>query len=177
MKLKRKFTDNELKAILAYLNSSFVRFYVELVGRASGGVTISLEVDQAEQIPVPDIRKIDHNNIDKLATLFDALEAKTRELGGADKLDLLEGLRDIIVKIDEEIVKALKIEASLAKTAARSASILMERRLSKMTEAEPEVLKGEEKMIRIIAPLRKTRRADAKANAARLDLWTEPGSS
>jgi type I restriction-modification system DNA methylase subunit len=172
-----KFTDKELKAILAYLNSSFVRFYVELVGRASGGVTISLEVDQARQIPVPDIRKMDRDSVDKLAALFDALEAKTRELGGADKLELLEGLHDLIVKIDEKIAQALKIDPSVANMAAQSASILMERRLSKMTEAEPDVLKGEEKMVRITAPSRKMRRADANANVARLDKWTERSSS
>jgi type I restriction-modification system DNA methylase subunit len=175
LKPKQKFTDKQLKAILAYLNSSFVRFYVELVGRASGGVTISLEVNQAEQIPVPDVQKLDHDSVDRLATLFDALEEKTRELGGADKLELLEGLHGVIVKIDEQLIKALKIDSSLAKMAARSASILMERRLSKMTEAEPEVLKGEEKMIRISAPSRKARRSDPNTNVASLDKWA--GSS
>ena len=172
-----KSKDKELKAILAYLNSSFVRFYIELVGRASGGVTISLEVDQAKQIPVPDIRKMNDDGIDRLAILFDALEARAREQGGADKLELLDGLRDLVVKIDEEIVEILGIDPSLAKMAARSASILMERRLSKMGEAEPEVLKGEERTIRITAPPKRRRRTDANANVARLDEWTKTMSS
>ncbi|MCS7384835.1 MAG: N-6 DNA methylase, partial [archaeon GB-1867-097] len=80
---KVELTKDQLKALLAYLNSSFAQFYVETEGRKSGGGIIALEISQAERMSVLDPRKLSEEEIKGLADLFDKLEVKAREIGGA----------------------------------------------------------------------------------------------
>ncbi|MEM4431106.1 MAG: N-6 DNA methylase, partial [Thermofilaceae archaeon] len=143
---KEEMPEDMLKALLAYLNSSFVKLYIESVGRPPGGVgPIALEVSHAEEIPVLDVRRLDESNLKLLASLFDELEAEARRLGGADKRENIEKLWDTVIKrIDEEIARILGLPREMADAAKALSKTMMERRLARAEEAKPEAIKGEE---------------------------------
>jgi hypothetical protein len=72
---KVEIDEHQIKALLAYLNSSFTQLYIESVGRTTGAVgPIGLEVKYAEEIPILDVRKLGEKD-DVLASPFDELEA------------------------------------------------------------------------------------------------------
>ncbi|MEM1606366.1 MAG: N-6 DNA methylase [Fervidicoccaceae archaeon] len=136
----------QLKALLAYLNSSFTQLYIESVGRTTGAVgPIALEVRHAEDMPVLDVRRLSENDLKLLASLFDELEAEARRLGGADKRENIEKLWDTVIKrIDEEVARILGLPREMADAAKALSKTMMERRLARAEEAKPEVIKGEE---------------------------------
>jgi len=136
----------QLKALLAYLNSSFTQLYIESVGRTTGAVgPIALEVRHAEDMPVLDVRRLSENDLKLLASLFDDLEAEARRLGGADKRENIEKLWDTVIKrIDEEIARILGLPREMADAAKALSKIMMERRLARAEEAKPEAIKGDE---------------------------------
>ena len=143
---KIKITDSQLKAILAYLNSSFIRLFTEAYGRTAGGVgVLALEVRHAQDLPVLDVRFLNQKDVESLAFLFDELELEARRLGGADTRENSEKLWDTIIpKIDEEICRILGLPKSLAVQAKQIAKQMMYRRLSRAEEAKPETIRGEE---------------------------------
>jgi type I restriction-modification system DNA methylase subunit len=143
---KNELNELQLKALLAYLNSSFPQLYIESVGRTTGAVgPIGLEVKHAEEMPILDVRKLNKENLELLASLFDELEAEARRLGGADTAENIEKLWDTVIeKIDMEITRILKLPKELAKTAKIMAKTMMKRRLQRAEEATPEAIKGEE---------------------------------
>ena len=94
---------NDLLAILAYLNSSYAQLYIELKGRKTGGGAICLEVNIANEMPVPDIRKLNESTKEKLALLFLELDNKAREIKGAISNLQLNQLADVIDNIDSVI--------------------------------------------------------------------------
>ena len=142
---KVKLTKSQLKALLAYLNSSFTQLYIESRARITGMGVAALEVKHAEEIPVLDVRKLNEKDVDVLASLFDELEAEARRLGGADTAKNIEKLWDTVIdKIDVEITRILELPRELAKTAKIMAKAMMKRRLQRAEEAVPEAIKGEE---------------------------------
>ncbi|MEM1606217.1 MAG: hypothetical protein QXW41_08250, partial [Fervidicoccaceae archaeon] len=143
---KIELSDLQLKALLAYLNSSFTQLYIESVGRTTGAVgPIALEVRHAEDMPVPDVRRLSENDLKLLASLFDDLEAEARKLGGADKRENIEKLWDTVIKrIDEEVARILGLPREIADAAKALSKTMMERRLARAEEAKPEAIKGEE---------------------------------
>ncbi|MEM2169907.1 MAG: N-6 DNA methylase [Candidatus Bathyarchaeia archaeon] len=142
---KEKMAVDELKALLAFLNSSFVKLYIESHGRITGMGAIALEVKHSEEIPILDIKTLKQKDVELLASLFDELEAEARKLGGADTAENIEKLWDTVIeKIDMEIMRILKLPKELAKTAKIMAKTMMKRRLQRAEEAAPEAIKGEE---------------------------------
>jgi len=79
---KKRFTEKQIKALLAYLNSSFGQFQVERKGRATGGGMLSLEVDYATDIAVPNVMNMRDGHIQILANAFEGLESEARKLVG-----------------------------------------------------------------------------------------------
>ncbi|MEM4428446.1 MAG: hypothetical protein QXJ33_01185, partial [Acidilobaceae archaeon] len=136
---------DKLKALLAYLNSSFVKLYIESHGRSTGGGAVALEVNHAEDIPIIDVRRLSEDDLKLLASLFDKLEAEARRLGGADKRENVEKLWDTVIKeIDEVVVRILELPQGIAEAAKTLSKTMMERRLRRAEEARSEAIRGEE---------------------------------
>ncbi|MEM2819190.1 MAG: Eco57I restriction-modification methylase domain-containing protein, partial [Nitrososphaerota archaeon] len=143
---KSELNELQLKALLAYLNSSFTQLYIESVGRTTGAVgPIGLEVKHAEEMPILDVRRLDQKDLELLASLFDELEAESRRLGGADKRENMMRLWDTIIsEIDYKVAQVLGLPKELADGARALAKLMMERRLQRAQEARPQAIRGEE---------------------------------
>ena len=159
---KVELSELQLKALLAYLNSSFVQLYIESTGGTPGAVgPIGLDVKDAQEIPIVDVSSLNQRDLENLANLFEKLENEARKLGGADKKENVENLWDsIITEIDEEVAKILGLSKKLANEAKILAKAMMERRLSRTEEVAPETIGGEEVV-----------RASKKSTASSLKKW------
>jgi hypothetical protein len=159
---KTQLDEDKIKALLAYLNSSFVQLQAELIGRSTGGGMIELDVKPLSDLLVIDVRSLPQEDIRKLATLFDELEQHARRLGGADEAENVLGsdlvrrmlnqqpkaenpglFNTAIRRIDEEVGKILGLSESV-EPLRNTVLSLMERRLARASEAKPESIKGKE---------------------------------
>jgi len=148
-KPKVKLSESQLKAFLAYLNSSFTQYYIELNGRRSGGGIIGLEVDIAREMPVLDVMKLNHQQITRLSELFDKLENASRLFGGAVKKEQVDRIRPVIMEIDSVVGDLLGLSEGEVKQVQETVTMLVKRRLAGVKEARPETVKGEEKVKRL----------------------------
>ena len=79
------------------------------------------------------------------ANLFDKLDSEARRLGGASKRENVMKLWDTaITEIDCKVADILGLSRELADGARALAKIMMERRLQRVREARPQVIRGEE---------------------------------
>ncbi|MEM2233162.1 MAG: N-6 DNA methylase [Nitrososphaerota archaeon] len=143
---KGRLDKHRLKALLAYLNSSFSQLYIESKGRTTGAVgPIAIEVRQAKEMPIIDVNTLGEPEIERLAELFDKLDSEARALGGADNEENIKKLWDsVIAEIDREVARILGLPEVIADAARALAKIMMERRLKRTQEARPEAIRGEE---------------------------------
>jgi adenine-specific DNA-methyltransferase len=72
------FDEKRIKALLAYLNSNIAFELLKRIGRSYGGDTLKLEPRDLDELPVLDIRRLDEDEINQLAELFDELKYLTR---------------------------------------------------------------------------------------------------
>lgn len=160
LKPKANLSILELKALLAYLNSTFTYLFIDAKGRTTAGGMIALE-GKAFNIPIINIKTLEESTIRELANLFDKLEKEARKLGGADKVENLLGSRlakelmgrevrgevrglwnTIIKEIDYKIASILGLENIIE--AMRTILLeLIKRRLARTKEAKPTAVKGE----------------------------------
>jgi len=168
---KSKTETLELKALLAYLNSNFNRFYIETHGRATGGGMLSIEVNQASKMPIINIKRLKKRQLKRLASLFDKLEEETRRIEGADSIDHLEKLQSIFDEIDIAISEFLGIKKELVKRIQNVVKILSERRISRTHKARPGTVKGEEEP-KIRPPKKRGRRRKEEFHRP-LTRWME----
>lgn len=166
---KVKLNDLELKALLAYLNSSFTQQYVETNGRRSGGGIIGLEVNVAQDMPVLDTRKLSEEQIQSLAKNFDELEAETRKIGGATEKEQIHRLNPIIDKIDQTISELLGLTQKQTEEVQKNVKRLVERRVSSAGEAKPDSVKGNYQP-RIKMPTKRKKQKD-RHHSEPLDLY------
>ncbi len=154
----------ELKALLAYLNSSFTQLQAEVRGRSTGGGMLELDVKPLSEFLILDVKKLPREVIEKIAQLFDKLESEARRLGGANivenvfgselakeltsKSDVKQGViglfNTVIKEIDYEVARILGLE-HFVETIRALALDLVRRRLSRASEAKREAIKGTEK--------------------------------
>jgi type I restriction-modification system DNA methylase subunit len=144
--IKVKLSEKQLKALLAYLNSSFTQYYIELNGRRSGGGVIGLEVGIAREMPVLDVRKLTDEQVVHLAGLFDNLEGMTRCIGGAVKKEYVEKLLPVIKEIDNFVGNLLGLSQDIIRSVQETVVELIERRQAGTKEPKPETVKGSEKV-------------------------------
>jgi len=172
---RENLTEVELKATLAFLNSSFCHLYVEAEGRATALGLIALEITQAERMPMIDLKKLSETQLRKLANSFDLLEAETRKIGGAHRQEGLQKLEKEFQRIDIIVAEILNLPTDLGERARKMASQLMDRRLTRTEQALPEMLRGEEETLEMRPPSRKTRvsKKDIDTPTAILDQWTK----
>jgi type I restriction-modification system DNA methylase subunit len=178
-----QFDEIELKALLAYLNSSFTQLQAEVMGRSTGGGMIELDVRPLSALLILDVKQLSRNEVERLAQLFDRLESEARRLGGADEVENvfgselateLTGRNDIkknvnglfntvIKEIDYEIARILGLE-NLVENIRTLVLDMTKRRLSRAKEAKREAIKGSEELIKIEKPKTKRSRDDEGAN-------------
>jgi len=158
-----QFDEVELKALLAYLNSSFTQLQAEVIGRSTGGGMIELDVRPLSTFLVLNVKALPREDVAKLAQLFDKLESEARRLGGADEAENvfgselareftgradvkagIQGLFNTVIKeIDYEVAKILGLE-HLVETIRTLVLELVRRRLSRAREAKREAVRGSE---------------------------------
>lgn len=143
-KPKIKISDDGVKALLAYLNSSFSRFFIETYGRPTGGGVIELDVNSTAKLPILNVNKLEDEKQKKLSELFEKLETETRKIGGADTQENLDLLQSIVEEIDTYISEILGLTKEFVEKIQTIAKGLAERRVSRTMRARPESIKGEE---------------------------------
>jgi len=168
-KQKTKINEGLLKALLAFLNSDFSRFFIEIGGRTTGGGVIELDIKSAEKLPILNVEKLSQKQVQNLEEQFLRLESVTRKIGGADTQENLKKLQVIIENIDTIVDQALGLEKGFAAGLRRVTQVLSERRVSRTTEARPEAIKGEE--VSIIKPPKKPKRAKKEDPSVALDRF------
>jgi hypothetical protein len=113
----------EVKALLAYLNSTFNWVWLEQSGRRTGGGILALEVNVVERMPILDVKRINRRYVEELAQLFDKLESAARLVIGADaspskegeeeeggeKLRMFKELGPVFKEIDSKVAEILGI--------------------------------------------------------------------
>jgi len=143
---KHELNELQIKALLSYLNSSFSQFYIETEGRKSGGGVIALETSQAERMPVLDPRKLSDEEVKVLASLFDKLESKAREIGGATTKEQIEQLKPIINEIDRVIGYILGLSDFEIYEIQNTVDKLIERRIAGVRDVKRSAIRGEEEI-------------------------------
>ncbi|MCQ4448685.1 MAG: N-6 DNA methylase [Sulfolobales archaeon] len=183
------FNVEELKALLAYLNSSFTKLYLEANGRSTGGGALAIEANILSDLPILDVKKLSRGDVEKLAQLFDRLEAEARRLGGVDVIENVfgselakeltgssnvkpgvEGLFNTVIReIDYEVARVLGLE-NLVEPVRAMVLEMARRRLSRASEAKREAVKGTEELLEPRKPRRRRGEAGGKgAMQRRLD--------
>jgi len=121
--------ENQIKAILAYLNSSFVQYYVERKGRYIPKGPMGFEVNIAREMPILDVKKLNDKQLNLLVKLFDALEREARKIGGASGREELEKLKPKIYEIDRAVASILGIKDEDVKNVEAQVDLMVERRV------------------------------------------------
>jgi hypothetical protein len=184
-----QFDEVELKALLAYLNSSFTQLQAEVMGRSTGGGMIELGVRPLSTFLVLNVKALPREDVAKLAQLFDKLESEARRLGGADEVENvfgselaseltgradvrtgIQGLFNTVIKeIDYEIARILGLE-HLVETVRTLVLELVRRRLSRAREPKREAVRGSEEE-------RSLKRESSRGATRTLDEYIRRGQS
>ena len=141
---KQELSESELITELAYLNSDFSRFFVEIYGRSTGGGLIELDDKSTGKIPILDCKQITEKQAYVLSQLFEKIESQARRIGGGDTQENLEKLQCLVDELDINIADILGLERKLLEKLRKIVRNLYERRISRKETARPEILKGEE---------------------------------
>jgi type I restriction-modification system DNA methylase subunit len=159
-----RFDEVELKALLAYLNSSFAQLQAEAMGRSTGGGMLELDVRPLSSFLVLDVKRLSRGDVERLAQLFDKLESEARRLGGADSAEnvygselaeeltgrtdvrpSIQGLFNTVIReIDYEVARILGLE-HLVEPVRVLVLAMAKRRLARAQEARREAIIGEER--------------------------------
>jgi type I restriction-modification system DNA methylase subunit len=110
---KIELTTKELKALVAYLNSTLVWNWLEFNGRTVAGGPLHIDLNPARNIPIPNLKTMNEKDVEDLARLFDELDAEARKHKDVKKLlEVLNHLKPIKQKIDRKIceIYGLKID-------------------------------------------------------------------
>jgi len=191
LKPKKELSRTDLKAILSWLNSSWFQFLTESNAVIAGGGAGGLDKKSMEENYMIDIRKLDRDNVEKLAQLFDKLEEEAEKLGGADTVEAIYGselareltgkevkagiqglFTTVIRDIDYEIAKILGLE-DMVEVVRSLVLDMVKRRLVRAREARPSALRGSEEAVEPRRP-RRGRRSGSEGGAGitrRLDEW------
>jgi type I restriction-modification system DNA methylase subunit len=162
-------TDGQIKALLAYLNSSLMQYYIETRGRYIAKGPIGLEVNMVREMPILDVRKLPNELVTELASLFDRLEAEARRIGGASRKEDLEKLKPVIQEVDRALAKLLDMPEDVVKSVEDQVDMLVERRIAGSKEERRESVRGEAEVK--LKPPRRRRRTEAPPKAPPLDRF------
>lgn len=96
-KNKTNLTQDKIDALLAYLNSDFTRFFIEIYGRSTGGGVIELDINSLARLPILNVNALEKEQLKKLSGLFKELELEARKTKGVDTQENLEYIQKIIL--------------------------------------------------------------------------------
>jgi type I restriction-modification system DNA methylase subunit len=159
----------QLKALLAYLNSSLTQYYIEARGTPAAKGPIGLEVSIARDMPILDVRRLSGEHIAEFASLFDRLEAEARRIGGASEKEQLEKLKNVIYDIDRALAKLFNMPEDIVRILEDRVNMLIERRVAGSKEERRESVKGEIEIK--LKPPRKSRRKVENDKSLTLDRF------
>ncbi|MEM4713146.1 MAG: N-6 DNA methylase [Candidatus Bathyarchaeia archaeon] len=166
---KTNLTQDKIDALLAYLNSDFTRFFIEIYGRSTGGGVIELDINSLARLPILNVNALEKGQLKKLSELFKELELETRKTKGVDTQENLEYVQKIIDKIDSSIARVLGLEEKFVEHLRIIVKIMAERRIARTLEAKPEAVKGEEEPR--IRPPKKLEKEPSKEPTVPLDKF------
>jgi type I restriction-modification system DNA methylase subunit len=165
-----KLSEAQIKALLAYLNSSFSQYHVETRGRYIAKGPIGLEVSIAREMPVLDVRRLSNQQLESLASLFDKLEAEARRIGGASEREQVELLKPAINEIDRAVAEILGMPEAMVELVQKQVDMLIERRVAGSKEESIQSVRGESES-RIRPPKRRRRTKSAPPASELLDRF------
>jgi hypothetical protein len=168
-KSEASLAQDNIEALLAYLNSDFTRFFIEIYGRTTGGGVIELDVNSLARLPLLNINALEKRELEKLSELYEKLEAEARKTEGVDTQENFEFIQEIIDEIDDSIARILRLEEKIIEHLRKIVKIMAERRISRTLEAKPEAVKGEEEPR--IRPPKRIEKAAEKRLDAQLDMF------
>jgi len=168
-KQKVSIAQDRLEAMLAYLNSDFSRFFIEIEGRSTGGGVIELDVNSLGKLPVLNIKELKKKDVKMLNELFAKLENEARKTTGVDTQENLEKIQPIVDEINAHVAEVLGLKKDFVEYLRSLVRILTERRISRIAEARPETIKGEEEPR--IRPPKKPKRAKKEDTSIPLDRF------
>lgn len=102
---------------------------------------------------VLDPRKLDDEEVESLANLFDKLKAKARGIGGATEKKQIEELKPIIHEIDREIGKILRLSDLDVYEIQNAMEQLIKRRAASSEKVKRHIIKGEEEIPELKKPI------------------------
>ena len=100
-------SEDELKALVAYLNSTLVWSWLEYKGSGTSGGALKLGVNLVREIPIINIKTLRREDVSELSKLLDELDEITRLNQNLKSLDLLNLTKSIRQKIDKKIIDIL----------------------------------------------------------------------
>jgi type I restriction-modification system DNA methylase subunit len=165
----------ELKAILAYLNSTFNWLWLEQNARYIAKGPLGLEANVVERMPVPDVKHLNRNYVNDLAKLFDELDSMARQFitkssnssssgeeeeEGGVKLEMFKALRPVFRAIDSKVSEVLGLTVDVDELW-DYAWEMMERRIK---GAGREVRPGAEVEVEVVPKRRKGKRKRKKVS-------------
>jgi hypothetical protein len=125
--------ERQLKALAACLNSTFTQLQIEVSCRTTGGGMIELDLRHTAELLIPDITQLSSKTVAALAKLFEELEEKTRQLGGADRRAQLDTLAPMFDAIDAKLAETIGLPQQLLQHTQELVRMLAQRRISRTT--------------------------------------------
>jgi hypothetical protein len=125
--------EQQLKALVASLNSTFTQLQIEATCRTTGGGMVELDLRHAAGLLTPDITQLPSETVTALAKLFEELEGKTRRLGGADRKIQLDALAPVFDEIDARLAETIGLAKPGLRRVQELAGTLAQRRLRRVT--------------------------------------------
>jgi len=168
-KCEANLNQDKIEALLAYLNSDFTRFFIEIYGRSTGGGVIELDVNSLARLPILDVNALEKEELKKLSELFKELESEARKTKGVDTQENLEFIQKIVDEIDNSVACILGFEEKNVEHLRKIVKIMAERRIARTLEAKPEAVKGEEEPR--IRPPKKSEKEPPKEPTVPLDKF------
>jgi len=186
----------EVKALLAYLNSTFNWIWLEQNAGYVAKGPLSIEVNVVENMPILNVKKINRSDVEELAKLFEKLESAARSIiggntsssrgsegeeeeeEGGEKLRMFKELRPVFREIDSKIAEILGVSIDVDELW-RYAWEMMERRIK---GAGRKVAPGAEG-VEIASSLREAKKRESKrmrkgsqGKTESLTKWFKQGS-
>jgi type I restriction-modification system DNA methylase subunit len=162
-------TDEQTRVLLAYLNSSFMQYYIETHGRYIAKGPIALEVNIARDMPILDVRMLPEEQVKVLAEEFDKLESEARRIGGASEREQLEKLKPVIYEIDRALAELLNIPEDIVRLIEEQVDMLVERRIAGSKEERRGSVRGETEVK--LKPPRRRKGAEATPRSSPLERF------
>ncbi|MCC6023903.1 MAG: N-6 DNA methylase [Thaumarchaeota archaeon] len=176
----------EVKALLAYLNSTFNWVWLEQNARYIAKGPLGLEPKTVvEKMPILNVKDIDRRYVEELAQLFDKLESVARQIMGAaaslseeseeeeggKKLRMFKELRPVFREIDSKIAEILGVYVDVDELW-RYSWEMMERRIK---GAGRKVAPGAEG-VELATPAKKTKKkGGSQDKTVPLTKWSKSG--